>query len=94
MKHVSVEVFSETVNCPVVRMPERRFPGVVIQGDSLRLLADLGEDIFGLARKGDDGELAAAAAMLRERLAQYIAAYEEALAAHGLELPYNRGMAR
>jgi hypothetical protein len=33
-----VEVWSSEVNAAIVRMPGRRFPGAVIQGDSLSIL--------------------------------------------------------
>jgi hypothetical protein len=53
MKRVEVEMFSETVNYPVVRVPGRVFPGVVIQGDSLSVLASMAEDILALSSSGD-----------------------------------------
>ena len=36
-----LEMWSEQVNSAVVRVPGRRFPGVVVQGDSLSILFDL-----------------------------------------------------
>jgi hypothetical protein len=36
-----LELWSGQVNSAVVRVPGRRFPGVVIQGDSLSILFDL-----------------------------------------------------
>ena len=37
-KKLEVEVYSEIVNSPVIRLPYRNYPGVLIQGDSLALL--------------------------------------------------------
>jgi hypothetical protein len=35
MERIEVELFSHPGNNAIVRMPGRRFPGVLIQGDSL-----------------------------------------------------------
>ena len=35
MKKLEVDVLSEATNAAVVRMPDRRFPGLVVQGDKL-----------------------------------------------------------
>ncbi len=40
MRTIEVEIFSETTNSPVIKMPNRKFPGVVIQGDSLWILTN------------------------------------------------------
>jgi hypothetical protein len=37
-KELLVEVFEEDVNFAVVKLPNRQFPGVLIQGDSLHNL--------------------------------------------------------
>jgi hypothetical protein len=90
MKRVEIEMFSESVNCPVVRMPERMYPGVVLQGDSLAILRGMAEEVIELCQAGDRENLAAAAEMLREKLAGYVSAYEQAMEEHGLELPYSK----
>jgi hypothetical protein len=38
MKKVELDVLGEDVNAWVVQVPGRAFPGVVVQGDSLRIL--------------------------------------------------------
>ena len=38
---LEVEVFSKDINSPVIQFPGRRYPGVLIQGDSLSILFDL-----------------------------------------------------
>jgi|WetSurMetagenome_2_1015567.scaffolds.fasta_scaffold132311_3 hypothetical protein len=90
MRRVEVEVFSEATNCPVVRMPGRKFPGVVLQGDSLSILLREADDLCQLSAKGDTAELAEAARYLRNLLSDYLKTYEETMRAHGLELPYTR----
>jgi hypothetical protein len=36
VKKIEVEVLSEAVNAPVLQLRSREFPGVLIQGDTLR----------------------------------------------------------
>ena len=38
---VNVKVLSDEVNVPVIHFPGRRFPGSLIQGDSLKIMTDL-----------------------------------------------------
>ncbi len=84
----SIEVFSEASNRAVVRMPGRRFPGVVIQGDSLSLLVSAAR----LVREGvpQGGALQETANELFDLLSGYLAHYESVLAENGIELPYSR----
>jgi len=69
-------------------MPGRKFPGVVLQGDSLRILLDSAEEIHQLSSAVENSELSAVTALLKEKLAGYVAAYEQAMKAAGHELPY------
>ena len=45
MRKQEIEVFSDAVNAPVLRQPGRRFPGSLIQGDSLSVLWGLARSI-------------------------------------------------
>lgn len=38
MEHIEAELFTDGGNDAVVRLSGRRFPGVLVQGDSLRIL--------------------------------------------------------
>ena len=86
MTKIEVEVFDDAINSPIVRMPGRKFPGVVVQGDSLHMLwtyaRDISKDVAGSA--GSDAK------ELLDRLSELIAVYERALKAHGMRLPYNK----
>jgi hypothetical protein len=87
MRKLTIDVISEGSNCVVVQMPGRRYPGLVLQGDSLRILLDSAEELCELcASAGPDAS--EAAAMLKEKLAGYLSAYEKAMEAEELELPY------
>ena len=72
-----VRVLGVRGNLQLVHAEVRRFPGLLVQGDTLAtLLADLEEEppnSFALATVRD-----------------WVAAYEEMMAEHGLDLPYRR----
>ena len=91
MKRVEVEVLGEASNAAVVLLPHRRFPGLVVQGDSLSVLVNTANRAreavaAGRAEEGSDelGELC-------ELLSGYQAEYERAMGAAGLKLPYIKG---
>ncbi|MEO1584808.1 MAG: hypothetical protein AAFR96_09580 [Planctomycetota bacterium] len=75
-----VELLDNTTNRAVVRVPGRRFPGVVVQGDSLgRLVHDLER-----AAQSDSGdELAMVLTEFRELQTHY----ESVLRCHGIDMP-------
>lgn len=93
-----IEILSSTPNATVVRIPGRRFPGVVIQGDSLR-------NLYGLVKQartthtasgrqetsagGDAGDLLSEAETI---LRGYLLAYESALKSHQIRLPYSKAI--
>ena len=89
-----VEVLSEAANAAVVRMPGRRFPGVVVQGDSLRILHDLAADVVAQCQPTGDEELQGTAEEMLDLLRQYLLHYEETLRASGIELPYSRAVSQ
>jgi len=88
----SIEVFSEASNSAIVRMPGRKFPGVVIQGDSLYLLASAAKHLH--KHVDPDGPLKEWADELSRLLSGHLAHYEAVLADNGMELPYFRLPAR
>ena len=90
MQKLELEVYGTASNAAVVRAPGRRFPGVVVQGDTLATLLDSANEIASRAALTSDDELAAEAEGLRDRLAGLVAQYEAVMAEHGLGLPYHR----
>jgi len=85
---MEVECFSTEVNAVVVRTPGRQFPGVVIQGDSLHIIAKQVDEIARLSDGSHNPELQDAVSELRENLGRYVGAYEDALREHDMSLPY------
>jgi uncharacterized protein DUF6959 len=88
MRRVPVEIYSDATNSAVVRHPERRFPGVLVQGDTLhslllqlravRLAADL------------DPETAEIFDEALDQLKGYVEHYQVVLKRHDIELPFPR----
>jgi hypothetical protein len=94
MKAKELEIFSEATNSPVVRMPSRRFPGVLIQGDSLSVLFDEAMTIVEALSESKDSEAFVTALEMAERLEAHLLHYEDTLKSHGIDFPYVRDPAR
>jgi hypothetical protein len=87
---LSVEMFTPVGNNAVLRLPGRRFPGVLVQGDSLSILVEHVREVVERARQGSDEDLLGAAEALQDLLLAAQEKYEKALADHGIALPYVR----
>lgn len=90
MKHIEIEMLSETTNCPVISVPGRKFPGLVLQGDSLKNLLSHAQEIEELSKSAKaQEELAGAIIALKTKLEGYVKAYETAMRTHNRSLPYS-----
>lgn len=91
MKLVELEVFSETSNYAIVRPSGRRFPGSVIQGDSLSILCEEAKQIAEQIRslKIEDEELLYLVQDHQEKLLGRLLHYQQVLAEHSIALPYS-----
>ncbi|MGW2823612.1 DUF6959 family protein [Streptomyces sp. NPDC001443] len=88
MERVEVELFTDGGNDAVVRMPGRRFPGIVVQGDSLRILRDDVAEVVEACERGDLDEARDSAGFLLANLDALLARYEAALGEHRIPRPY------
>jgi len=88
MERVEVEVFSTAVNAAIVRLPGRAFPGMVIQGDTLRTLLQDVLELQQVAEGTGSPDLEHAISCLKDNLRQRVEVYEEALKKEGVPLPY------
>ncbi len=80
-----VRLLSQPTNYAVVQLPERKFPGVVFQGDSLSILIGELEEV---ASENDPIEKAEGLSFILERLIDVRSHYENVLKKEGLKLPY------
>jgi hypothetical protein len=92
VEKIEVDMLTPQHNYAVLRMPDRKFPGVVFQGDSLSVLVqDVCELRDGLRLIAAEGDLRAAqdeADLIARHLLDIQSAYEAVLAKHGIRLPY------
>ncbi len=82
-----VEIYSDASNAAVMRHPERRFPGCLIQGDSLHILVSALTVVESEANCLSE-EAANELAEVTEQLTQLLEHYKATLLSHGLELPF------
>lgn len=88
MKRIELDIITDTTNAAVVRMPGRKFPGIVLQGDSLNYLRVLAVDLKRRLAGVEDEDLDDTMEELEALLQGYARAYEAALEGEGIELPY------
>ncbi|MEL7345296.1 MAG: hypothetical protein AAFN59_10625 [Pseudomonadota bacterium] len=87
MREETVQIFSDETNCAIMRHPDRRFPGVLVQGDTLhglctrmdKALEDVGRESQGY----DDLNI------VRNVLWSLKTHYKETLIEHNLPMPFS-----
>lgn len=88
MRTEQVEIYSDAVNAPVMRHPSRKFPGSLMQGDTLYILCgrldELCKNARGQLTEDDYAELNDLRNALHDRLNHYKAVLGE----HDLPLPF------
>jgi hypothetical protein len=77
---IEVEAYGQEINAAVLRLPSRRNPGVLIQGDSLQNLLSIVRNVEKALAEGNTAEAGELATEARELLENYDAAYRTALA--------------
>jgi hypothetical protein len=82
----TVGILSRQTNSWVIQLPGRSFPAVAVQGDSLKILYDLVEELSDFVQ--ETGDTRDTVLELREQLRSYLESYERAMVKHGLRLPY------
>ena len=88
MRQENVEILSDQTNAAVIRHPDRKFPGILVQGDSLYamcLRADLACEQVGRGSPGYN-ELND----LRNSLWAYLNHYKGVMYEHDIALPFNQ----
>jgi hypothetical protein len=88
MQSDNLKILSQIPNSGIVQLPGRKFPGVVIQGDTLSNLFDGVRCVLQEAKRLQNEELFYEMLMLAEQLQGQLLHYEETLAKQGIELPY------
>jgi hypothetical protein len=87
---LEVELLTEQGNNAVLLLPDRRYPGLVVQGDSLSILWNVVLTVCSHAERLGDEDLSGDVYELRELVGDMVERYELVLDAAGIELPYAR----
>lgn len=92
MERELLEVYSRDSGCAIVKPPGRKYPGCVIQGDSLAILCGLAKGIAESVQRGStaDGDLRSDIQALANSLIDLLLHYQQVLGSHGIDLPYSR----
>ena len=88
MNRESIEVLDTSCNAWIVRTPGREYPGMVIQGDSLKSVYDLAWSICRLLKQSKEEEAYDLALQIEDDLGNRLVAYEGTLKENGFRLPY------
>ena len=88
MRKEAVEIYDDAPNVAVMRHPRRRFPGSLVQGDSLSILCGLSDRVRKAIEDGDMNEAMLELDELRWLLWTRLKHYERVLQQHDIRLPY------
>jgi hypothetical protein len=91
MHNENVEIYSDKTNAVVIKHPLRRFPGVLIQGDSLHGLCVQADAACAAARSKLSPDEYDELNELRNTLWGYLNHYKSVLGEHQMTLPFVEG---
>jgi hypothetical protein len=89
MQYMELEVYSQSIDRGIVRMPSQGFPGLVLQGETLAALLKLAKSAYEKSENTNDTELIDATRDLAEKLQMLVTHYETTLNKHNIPLPYS-----
>ena len=89
MEQKRIEVYSDASNAAIMRHPGRRFPGVLVQGDTLYVLCSEADEICTAALKSGDAALFKQANDHRNKLRSLLGHYKVVLEEHKIPLPFS-----
>lgn len=88
MRNESIEVYSDASNGAILRHPGRRYPGVLVQGDTLHSMCVTAESLSKLLAEAGPADAQDEAQFLAEQLRGLVEHYKSVLAQHSIELPF------
>jgi hypothetical protein len=89
MRTTTVEIYSDTSNAVVLRHPDRKSPGVLIQGDTLHSLC-VAADVACLSAKPSLSQEAYGELNdMRNHLRTLLVHYKSVLGSHDIPLPFS-----
>jgi hypothetical protein len=89
MEYMELEVYSQSINRGVIKMPSQNFPGLLLQGETLSDLLGLASSIHERSQNSSDTALTDVSLELQEKLQLLLSHYESTLGKHNIPLPYS-----
>ena len=89
MKQRDVEIYSDTTNFVVMRHPDRKYPGALIQGDTLFVLCRMADDACKEAKAAGCQVAFEEINELRNALWERLNHYKQVLVEHNIGLPFS-----
>ncbi|MFM9554146.1 MULTISPECIES: DUF6959 family protein [Streptomyces] len=89
-QETSATVLAVSGNYAVVGLPNRRYPALAVQGDSLKVLQEAVEELSEHLGSGDLEEAGFSLGEIRSTVASMLSTYESASREAGFDLPYVR----
>ena len=89
MRTETVEIYSDKTNAAVLRHPDRKYPGVLVQGDSLYTLCWRADQVCADARDALDSATYQELNTLRNSLWGLLTHYKSILAEHDIPVPFS-----
>ncbi len=83
MRIDNVDIYSDQPNMPVIRHPDRKFPGLLVQGDTLYALYAQAAEALSGSQNAQVGLLE-----LHSNLLAMLTHYKSVLAEHQINLPF------
>jgi hypothetical protein len=85
----SVEIFSDQTNAAVLRHPDRKFPGVLVQGDTLFSLCHRADTVCAKSKSSVSEDTYSELNQLRNHLWSLLNHYKTVLGEHDIPLPFS-----
>jgi hypothetical protein len=89
MEYMELEVYSQSINRGIVKMPSQSFPGLLLQGETLASLLKLAKKAHEKSQNTSDTELIEVSRELMESLQKLVSHFESTLNRHDIPLPYS-----
>jgi hypothetical protein len=87
-----VEIYSDATNAAIMRHPGRKFPGLLVQGDTLSNLSHRASEVYERLGQTVDEESRWALFVLCDDLRSFLSHYKNTLEGHGINLPFHNGI--
>lgn len=86
---MELEVYSQSINRGIVKMPSQSFPGLLLQGETLASLLKLAKTAYEKSQATTDTELIDTSRELMDEIQKLVSHYESTLNRHNIPLPYS-----